>query len=120
MQDDAKEIVHAVDLDTGVIVAAPIHAADEGDTTTLGPTLEVAEKNLSAVGVSPTPEDPCDLVADKGYHSRDVLKAQDGHGRHRSLSHGQARDISVGTATMRRALLSIAATRSRKSSLSAA
>jgi transposase len=69
---------HAVDLDTGVIVAAPIHAADKGDTTTLGPTLEAAEKNLSAVGVAPTPEDPCDLVADKGYHSRDVLKEQDG------------------------------------------
>ena len=30
---------HAVDLDMGIIVAAPIHAADEGDTTTLGPTL---------------------------------------------------------------------------------
>jgi hypothetical protein len=26
---------HAVDLDTGAIVAAEIHAADEGDTTTL-------------------------------------------------------------------------------------
>ena len=26
---------HAVDLDTGVIVAAPIRTADEGDTTTL-------------------------------------------------------------------------------------
>jgi hypothetical protein len=31
---------HAVDLDTDVIVAAPIHPADEGDTTTLEPTLE--------------------------------------------------------------------------------
>jgi transposase len=31
---------HAVDLDTGVIVAAPIHEADKGDTTTLGDTLE--------------------------------------------------------------------------------
>ena len=31
---------HAVDLDTGVVVAAPIHPADEGDTTTLSPTLE--------------------------------------------------------------------------------
>ena len=37
---------HAVDLDTGVIVAAPIHEADQGDTTTLDPTLEEAEKNL--------------------------------------------------------------------------
>ena len=57
---------HAVDLDTGVIVAAPIHAADEGDTTTLAPTLEEVGKNLSAVGLAPTPEEPCDLIADKG------------------------------------------------------
>ena len=69
---------HAVDLDTGVIVAAPIHAADEGDTTTLKPTLDEAKKNLSAVGLAPTPEDPCDLVADKGYHSREGLKDLDG------------------------------------------
>ena len=33
---------HAVDLDTGVVVAAPIHPADQGDTTTLSPTLEAA------------------------------------------------------------------------------
>ena len=38
---------HAVDLDTGVIVAAPIHPADEGDTTTLAGTLAAAEKNLA-------------------------------------------------------------------------
>ncbi len=69
---------HAVDLDTGVVVAAPIHAADAGDTATLGPTLEEAHKNLFAVGLAPTPEDPCDLVADKGYHSRDGLKGLDG------------------------------------------
>jgi transposase len=68
---------HAVDLDTAVIVAAPIHAADEGDTTTLKPTLDEAKKNLSAMGLAPTPEDPCDLVADKGYHSRAVLKVLD-------------------------------------------
>ena len=68
---------HAVDLDTGVIVAAPIHEADKGDTTTLDPTLKEAEKNLSAVGLAPTPGEPSDLVADKGYHSRDVLKGLD-------------------------------------------
>jgi len=64
-------------VDTGVIVAAPIHGADEGDTVTLDPTLAAAEKNLAAVGLAPTSEDPCDLVADKGYHSRDVLKDLD-------------------------------------------
>src|SRR6202140_607735 len=67
----------AVDLDSGAIVAAPIPPADEGDTTTLAPTLEEAQKNLSAVDLAPTPEDPCDLVADKGYHSRAVLKDLD-------------------------------------------
>ena len=41
---------HAVDLDSGVIVAAPIHSADEGDTTTLSGTLEAAARNLAAVG----------------------------------------------------------------------
>src|SRR6476660_6676716 len=53
---------HAVDLDTGVVVAAPIHSAEAGDTATLGPTLEEAQKNLAAVGLTPTCEDPSDLV----------------------------------------------------------
>ena len=65
---------HAVDLDTGVVVAAPIHSAEAGDTATLGPTLEEAQKNLAAVGLAPTSEDLSDLVADKGHHSRDRLK----------------------------------------------
>jgi transposase len=65
---------HAVDLDTGAIVAAEVHAADRGDTATLPGTLETAEANLAAVGAAPTPEDPAELVADKGYHSRDGLK----------------------------------------------
>src|SRR6476661_8026176 len=65
---------HAVDLDTGAIVAAEIHLADRGDTATLPETLKAAEANLAAVGAVPTPEDPSELIADKGYHSRDGLK----------------------------------------------
>ena len=65
---------HAVDLDTGAIVAAEIHPADQGDTTTLPGTLEAAEVNLTAVDAAPTREAPAELVADKGYHSRDGLK----------------------------------------------
>src|SRR4051812_42751532 len=65
---------HAVDLDTGAIVAAEVHAADEGDTATLPGTLAIAEANLAAVDAGPTVEDPAELVADKGYHSRDGLK----------------------------------------------
>jgi transposase len=66
---------HAVDLDTGAIVAAEIHPADQGDTTTLPATLATAAANLAAVDAAPTPEDPAELVADKGHHSRDGLKA---------------------------------------------
>ena len=69
---------HAVDLDTGIIVAAPIHPADEGDTTTLPGTLEAAARNLAKVGLAPTRAKPCVLVGDKGYHSRDGLKDLDG------------------------------------------
>jgi transposase len=65
---------HAVDLDTAAIVAAEVHLADRGDTATLPDTLEAAETNLAAVDAAPTPEDPAELVADKGYHSRDGLK----------------------------------------------
>jgi transposase len=65
---------HAVDLDSGVIVAAKIHPADHGDTSTLPGTLAQAEAMLDRVGAGPTPEDPTEVVTDKGYHSRDVLK----------------------------------------------
>ena len=65
---------HAVDLDTGVIVAAPIYPADKGDTTTLPGTLEAAARNLAEAGLAPTRAEPCGLVGDKGYHSREGLK----------------------------------------------
>ena len=65
---------HAVDLDTGAIVAAPIHAADQGDTKTLPSTLETGRTNLETIGRAPTQDDPAELVTDKGYHSRNGLK----------------------------------------------
>ncbi len=68
---------HAVDLDTGAVVAAELHPADEGDTTTLFKTLATAEANLEAVAAAPTPESPAECVTDKGYFSRAVLKALD-------------------------------------------
>ena len=69
---------HAVDLDTGAVVAAELHPADEGDTTTLPKTLETAKENLASVDAAPTAEDPAECVTDKGCdHSRAVLKALD-------------------------------------------
>ena len=64
-----------MDLDTGAVVAAELHPADERDTTTLSKTLAKAEANLEAVDAAPTSEDPAECVADKGYHSRAVLRA---------------------------------------------
>ena len=69
---------HAVDLDTGVVIAAVLHPADQGDTTTIEGTLAAAETNLAQVSAAPTKQEPSELVADKGYHSRAILKNLDG------------------------------------------
>ena len=73
----ANKPEHAVDLDTGAVVVAELHPADEGDTTTLPKTLAAAQENLASVDAAPTAEDPAECVTDKGYHSRAVLKALD-------------------------------------------
>jgi hypothetical protein len=69
---------HAIDLDTGAVVAAEMHAADDGDTTTITGTLDAAQRNLTRVGAPPSSDDPAECVADKGYHSRAVLTDLDG------------------------------------------
>jgi transposase len=69
---------HAVDLDSGAVIAAEMHLADAGDTATISDTLEAAQRNLASVGAPPSPEAPAECVADKGYHSRAVLKDLDG------------------------------------------
>jgi transposase len=71
---------HAVDLDTGIIVAAVLHPADQGDTTTIAGTLTAVENNLAQMSAAPTKQKPSELVADKGYHSRAVLKTLDAGG----------------------------------------
>ena len=70
---------HAVDLETGAIVAAVIHAADEGDTATLLGTLEQASESLREVrddedvAADTTHIHMKEVVADKGYHSGQSL-----------------------------------------------
>ena len=68
---------HAVDLDTGAVVAAEVHPADQGDTTTITGTLDAAQRNLASVGAPPSSDDAAECVADKGYHARAVLKDLD-------------------------------------------
>jgi hypothetical protein len=47
-----------VDLDTGAVVAAELHFADQGDTTTLPETLASAATHLAAADAAATPDDP--------------------------------------------------------------
>jgi len=54
---------HAVDLDTGIVVAAALHPADQGDTTTIEGTLTAAEKNLAQLSAAPTTDQPSEFNA---------------------------------------------------------
>src|SRR5881394_3923983 len=69
---------HAVDLDTGIIIAAALHPADQGDTATIMGTLSAAKNTLGQISAASTKAEPSELVADKGYHSRAVLKELNG------------------------------------------
>src|SRR5215471_14521005 len=53
---------HAIDLDTGIIVAATLHPADQGDTTTIEGTLSAAAKNLAQIGAAPSKQKPSELL----------------------------------------------------------
>jgi transposase len=71
----AHKAEHAVDLDTGAIVAVTIQPADRGDTTSMAETITVAADNLVGVIASGAGENKIsdavvsELVADKRYHS---------------------------------------------------
>jgi transposase len=72
----AHKAEHAVDLATGAIVAVTVQGADEGDTTTLKETLAQAEKQIETVRIRSEAwdgEGVQDVVADKGYHSAQLL-----------------------------------------------
>jgi transposase len=81
----AHKAEHAVDLDTGAVVAVTLQGADQGDTTTLDETLceaGIAVEDLAGREAELRPEDPPqvnldgieELVTDKGYHSGAVVK----------------------------------------------
>jgi transposase len=76
---------HVVDLDSGAIVSAKIHPADAGDTATIHETLKDTRAKLKTVNkkTSPRYDRPAELLADKGYHSRETLKRLDSSFRSR-------------------------------------
>ena len=75
----AYKAEHAVDMETGAIVGVTVQGADQGDTTTLGETLDEVSKVLESVIDDPdaasqlSDELFTELVADKGYHSNSIL-----------------------------------------------
>ena len=77
---------HAVDLDTGAVLAVTVQGADLGDTTTLETTVVETLENLTAVGRNAeaaqelSGELVAELVADKGYHSDETLLQTQGIG----------------------------------------
>ena len=66
----AHKAEHAVDLDSGALLAVRLPTADQGDTTTLGDTFHEAQVRLQTIRGESAPE----VVADKGYHSDAVLE----------------------------------------------
>lgn len=78
----AHKAEHAVDMETGAIVAVTVQAANEGDTSTIVETVAqageqiaetAAETNGADVGERVNPEGPQEIVTDKGYHSKKVI-----------------------------------------------
>src|SRR5271166_4267647 len=77
----AHKAEHAVDMETGAIVAVTLHGADEGDTATIPETVAEAGERIATV-VADADDDvvkrmsvdgPHEVVTDKGYHSRVVV-----------------------------------------------
>src|SRR6266853_1310655 len=71
----AHKAEHAVDMETGAIVGVTLQGADQGDTTTIAETVTAAAEDLEAVA-SVTDDHTVvieEVVADKGYHSNQVL-----------------------------------------------
>ena len=80
----AYKAEHAVDLETGAVVAVTVAAGDAGDTATILETLPQAGEHIARVACATNdekvgervhPEGPAEAVGDKGYHSNGTLTA---------------------------------------------
>jgi transposase len=79
----AHKAEHAVDMESGAVVAVTVQPADAGDTYTVQQTLAEAQENIAVIAevIDSEPEaaaveveSPAELVTDKGYHSREVVR----------------------------------------------
>jgi transposase len=70
----AHKAEHAVDLETGAIVAVTLQAADEGDTTTIVETAIAAAEQIADAQTEVSEPQPLEeIIADKGYHSNQTM-----------------------------------------------
>jgi transposase len=70
----AHKAEHAVDLETGAIVAVTVQGADEGDTTTIRETATVAAEQIEdAQADVDEPQSLKEIIGDKGYHSNQSM-----------------------------------------------
>jgi len=79
----AHKAEHAVDMETGAVLAVTLQPADQGDTTTIVETLAQAGENVADLIAREAAETDAgvnvagieEVVADKGYHSGAALAA---------------------------------------------
>jgi transposase len=70
----AHKAEHAVDLETGAIVAVTLQGADQGDTTTIVETVIAAAEHIEAAQADvQAPQVLEEIIADKGYHSNQTM-----------------------------------------------
>lgn len=107
----AHKAEHAVDMESGAVMAVTIQDAVAGDPTSMLETIKTSLENVQSVielaehnGVIQT---PVEWVADKGYHSNDTMEAlaeiggrsyvsEPKRGRRRWEGRAQARDATYG------------------------
>ena len=70
----AHKSEHAVDMDSGAILAVTLHGGAAGDTQTLSITMQAACEHA----VELSQEEPKEWVADKGYHCNETMEMMDG------------------------------------------
>jgi transposase len=66
---------HAVDMDSGAVVAVTLHRGEAGDTSSVGATVEKTTEVLGELEAEGKIEKPRvrEAVTDKSYHSNDTL-----------------------------------------------
>ena len=100
----AHKAEHAVDMETGAVIAVTLQAADQGDTTTIHETLAEAGEAVAELIEREAEKAPeakpqvhlngiKEIVTDKGYHSGQTVVA---------LGAGASADLHSGTEARRR------------------